>query len=116
MPTTALACRYVLALRPLVPVRVMPEPETPVSRIRRQLALTRFPSPTARLNGRELQRRGPECGLVATRQQQLQNLSVVHSLNRFAVNVRYQVTGVQARLKRRTPGIDRLFDIEKQTG
>lgn len=75
----------------------------------RQLALSRFPAPATRLDGRELQRRGPQRGLVAAGQEQLQHLRVVHTLHGLVVDVRDQVAGAQARLERRTPGINGLY-------
>lgn len=108
VPASALAGRYVLALRPFVPVRVVPEPEAPVPSVGRQLALSRFPAPAARLDGRELQRRGPQRGLVTAGQEQLQHLRVVHTLYGLVVYVRDQVAGAQSRLERRTPGIHGL--------
>lgn len=69
LPAPALAGRYVLALRPLVPVRVRAEPEAAMPRTGRQLANARLATPAARLDGRELQRRGPQRRLVAAGQE-----------------------------------------------
>lgn len=114
-----LAGRHVLALRPLVPmiVRVMvvmvmmvvPEAaEATVPRVGRQLALARFPAPAARLDGRQLQRRGPQRGLVAAGQQQLQHLCVVHALHLFAIDVSDQVAGAETCFERRTARVHGL--------
>lgn len=113
VPPPGLAGRHVFALRPLVPVRVRAEEaQAAVPRAGRQLAEARLAAPAARLDGRELQRRGPQRGLVAAGQEQLEHLRVVHALHRFAVDVRDQVAGAESRLERRTAGVHGLLSTE----
>lgn len=108
LPAPALPGRYVFALRPLVPVRVRAEPEAAVPRTGCQLAKARLTTPAARLDGRELQRRGPQRRLVAAGQENLQHLCVIHPLHRFVVDVCDEIAWAEARLECRTPRVHGL--------
>lgn len=66
-----------------------------------QLALARFAPVAARLDGRVLERRRAQRHVVAAAQQQVQHLRVEQTLHRLAVDVRDQVSGVEAGLERR---------------
>jgi hypothetical protein len=74
----------------------------------RQFTLPRFSLTAARPDGSVFQWSGTQCHMIPSRQQQLQNLSVVQALYSFSIDVCDEVPWSHTRLKRWTSIIHRL--------
>lgn len=73
-----------------------------VQRSARHFALREIAPPTAGLDAGVLQWCAAQRHVVAAAQHQLQHLSVIQTLHRLAVYVRYQISRSQAGFERRT--------------